>query len=103
MGIPDRADGTDSEVPTQAPRKRFGAGADAGGGLFAAGGGGLLPDGLAVAIAASNLGEITDAAHADADPLGMKRNVTFDEVGGLDERKSSPRVGDMVAKMHTSA
>ena len=83
MGMPGPADDTDVEVPTQAPRKRLGAGADAGGGLFAAGGGGLLPDGLAVAIAASNLGEITDAALADADPLGVNQNLTFDEVGGL--------------------
>ena len=25
---------------------------------------------------------------ADADPLGVNVNVTFDEVGGLDDRKS---------------
>ena len=43
MGMPGPADDTDLEVPTQAPRKRLGAGADAGEGLFAAGGGGLLP------------------------------------------------------------
>lgn len=27
------------------------------------------------------------AALADADPLGVNPNVTFDEVGGLDDRK----------------
>lgn len=27
-------------------------------------------------------------ALADADPLGVNQNVTFDEVGGLDDRKS---------------
>ena len=26
-------------------------------------------------------------ALADADPLGVNQNVTFDEVGGLDDRK----------------
>lgn len=26
------------------------------------------------------------AALADADPLGVNQNVTFDEVGGLDDR-----------------
>jgi hypothetical protein len=31
------------------------------------------------------------AALADADPLGANQNVTFDEVGGLDDRSfSSP-------------
>jgi hypothetical protein len=28
------------------------------------------------------------AALADADPLGVSQNVTFDEVGGLDDRVS---------------
>lgn len=28
-------------------------------------------------------------ALADADPLGVNQNVTFDEVGGLDDRTSS--------------
>lgn len=28
------------------------------------------------------------AALADADPLGVNQNVTFDEVGGLDDRLS---------------
>ncbi|KAF7301025.1 AAA-domain-containing protein [Mycena indigotica] len=31
------------------------------------------------------LGKVGDAALADADPLGVNQNVTFDEVGGLDE------------------
>ncbi|KAJ6544212.1 hypothetical protein B0H19DRAFT_1169965 [Mycena capillaripes] len=31
------------------------------------------------------LGKVGDAALADADPLGVNANVTFDEVGGLDE------------------
>jgi hypothetical protein len=35
----------------------------------------------------SNMGKVGDAALADADPLGVNQNVTFDEVGGLDDRK----------------
>jgi hypothetical protein len=31
-------------------------------------------------------GRVGDAMLADADPLGVNVNVTFDEVGGLDER-----------------
>lgn len=30
------------------------------------------------------------AVLADADPLGVNVNVTFDEVGGLDDRESPP-------------
>jgi hypothetical protein len=30
---------------------------------------------------------VGDAALADADPLGVNQNVTFDEVGGLDNRE----------------
>ena len=69
MGVPGPAGGADSGVPTRAPRKRFGAGADAGEGLSAAGGGGLLPDDLALVVTPSNLGKVDDAALADADPL----------------------------------
>ena len=35
----------------------------------------------------SNFGKVGDAALADADPLGVNTSVTFDDVGGLDERK----------------
>ena len=90
LGIPGSADGTDSDVPTGAARKRFGAGAAAGEGYFAAGGGELFPDGLAVAATPSNLGKVADTALADADPLGVNQNATFDEIGGLDERKPLP-------------
>ena len=31
---------------------------------------------------------------ADADPLGVNQNVTFEEVGGLDDRKSDVYVVD---------
>lgn len=30
-------------------------------------------------------------ALADVDPLGVNQNVTFDEVGGLDDRESDPQ------------
>lgn len=36
----------------------------------------------------SNLGKVgADSALADADPLGPSQNVTFDDVGGLEERE----------------
>ncbi|EJD00736.1 AAA-domain-containing protein [Fomitiporia mediterranea MF3/22] len=91
MGMPGPADDSDSDVPTRTPRKPFGTGtgAGAGGGLFAAGGGGLFPDGLAAAGTPSNLGKVNDAALADADPLGVNQNVTFDEIGGLDDHINS--------------
>ena len=69
LGMLGPADNTHSDVPTQAPRKRFGAGSDAGEGPPSARGGGLLRDGLAVAVTSLNLGKVTDAALADADPL----------------------------------
>lgn len=80
-------DDSDSDFPSRNPRKNLGLGG-AGGGLFAgsAGAGGLLPGDLAAAAGTpSNLGKIGDAALADADPLGVNQNVTFDEVGGLDD------------------
>lgn len=87
---------------TRTPRKNLGLGA---GGLFAGsvGSGGLLPADLAAAAGTpSNLGKVGDAckwaflgaerkisnmaiALADTDPLGVNQNVTFDEVGGLDD------------------
>jgi hypothetical protein len=33
--------------------------------------------------------ELTQTATADADPLGVDMNVTFDNVGGLDGREST--------------
>lgn len=39
-------------------------------------------------------------ALADADPLGVNQNVTFDEVGGLDERKTTyPTYEDFIIEM----
>ncbi|KAI1792573.1 AAA-domain-containing protein [Ganoderma leucocontextum] len=88
-------DDSDSDHATRTPRKPFGgiAGAGGSGGIFAAGGaggGGFLPGDLAAAAGTpSNLGKVSDAALADADPLGVNQNVTFDEVGGLDEHINS--------------
>ncbi|THH05437.1 hypothetical protein EW145_g4792 [Phellinidium pouzarii] len=88
MGMNVPADDSDSDAPARTPRKPLSAGA--GGGLFAAGGGGgLFPDSLAAAGTPSNLGKVSDAALADADPLGVNANVTFDEVGGLDDHINS--------------
>ena len=69
--MPGPADGTESDVPSRTPRKPFGTGVGVGGGLLDAGGGGLFPDGLAVAVTPSNLGKTTDPALSDADPLGV--------------------------------
>ncbi|RPD55097.1 AAA-domain-containing protein [Lentinus tigrinus ALCF2SS1-7] len=87
-------DDSDSDYATRTPRKPFGlAGAGAGGGVFAGGAGaagGFLPGDLAAAAGTpSNLGKVGDAALADADPLGVNQNVTFDEVGGLDDHINS--------------
>lgn len=74
-------DDSDSDYPARTPRKQpfgmnpFGAPAA----------GGMLAGDLAAAGTPSNLGKMGDAALADADPLGVNQNVTFDEVGGLDE------------------
>ncbi|KAI6027083.1 AAA-domain-containing protein [Pisolithus marmoratus] len=75
----------DSDVPLRTPRKNFGDGALLGAGAMSAGG--LLPSDFAAATAGtpSNLGKIGESALADADPLGVNQNVTFDEVGGLDD------------------
>ncbi|KAI0820715.1 AAA-domain-containing protein [Trametes gibbosa] len=91
MGAP--ADDSDSDHLTRTPRKPFGGLAGAGGGgVFAGAGsaGGFLPGDLAAAAGTpSNLGKVGDAALADADPLGVNQNVTFDEVGGLDDHINS--------------
>ncbi|KAF9041907.1 AAA-domain-containing protein [Hymenopellis radicata] len=74
MGL--AGDDSDSDAPTRTPKKPFGLGV-AGGNL-------IQPDFGATATP-SNLGKVTDASLADADPLGVNVNVTFDQVGGLDE------------------
>ncbi|KDQ53031.1 hypothetical protein JAAARDRAFT_39748 [Jaapia argillacea MUCL 33604] len=86
-------DDSDSDYATRTPRKPFGGIAGVGGiggGALAGGagasGGGLFPSDLAAAAGTpSNFGKVGDAALADADPLGVNPNVTFDEVGGLDD------------------
>ncbi|KAL4075483.1 AAA-domain-containing protein [Scleroderma citrinum] len=86
MGMP--ADDSDSDVPPlRTPRKNFGDAALLGAGAMSAGGSGLFPGDFAAATGGtpSNLGKIGEGALADADPLGVNQNVTFDEVGGLDD------------------
>ncbi|KAJ4464470.1 hypothetical protein J3R30DRAFT_3319302 [Lentinula aciculospora] len=88
MGLP--ADDSDSDVPTRTPRKPFGGMGMAGGFEGAvAGGGGLISGDLAAAGTPSNLGKVDDSTLADADPLGVNVNVTFDEIGGLDDHINS--------------
>ncbi|KAH9483269.1 putative AAA domain-containing protein C31G5.19 [Psilocybe cubensis] len=82
MDGPGRGDDSDSDYPTRTPRKPFGGIAPFGAGAVA--GGGMIGD-LAAGGTPSNLGKIGDSALADADPLGVNQNVTFDEVGGLDD------------------
>ncbi|KAL0569754.1 TAT-binding protein-like protein 7, AAA ATPase [Marasmius crinis-equi] len=86
MGLPP--EDSDSDAPTRTPRKPFG-GMGAFGGGVAGGGGGLLAGDLAAAGTPSNLGRVGDSTLADADPLGVNVNVTFDEVGGLDDHINS--------------
>ncbi|KAG9317030.1 AAA-domain-containing protein [Chiua virens] len=90
MGMP--ADDSDSDIPTRTPRKPFGTAGGfigagtVGAGAVGAGGAGMLPGELAAAAGTpSNLGKVGDSVLADADPLGVNQNVTFDEVGGLDD------------------
>jgi hypothetical protein len=47
--------------------------------------GGSIPS--HVSQVSSLLGRLLIVATADADPLGVDMNVTFDNVGGLDNRK----------------
>lgn len=85
MGMP--GDDSDSDYnPTRTPGRglgALGAGAGAFGGAVPSGGAGMLGD--LAAGTPSNLGKIGDAGLADTDPLGVNVNVTFDEVGGLDD------------------
>lgn len=76
-------DDSDSDYATRTPRKPFGANlAPLGSGMAA---GGFMPGDLAAAGTPSNLGRIGEAALADTDPLGVNMNVTFDDIGGLDD------------------
>ncbi|KAI0337338.1 AAA-domain-containing protein [Trametopsis cervina] len=79
-------DDSDSDFPSRSPRKGLSGGFAPSGGIFAggAGAGGLLPTDLAAGTP-SNLGKVGEASLADADPLGVNQNVTFDEVGGLED------------------
>ncbi|KAK7691101.1 hypothetical protein QCA50_006204 [Cerrena zonata] len=87
-------DDSDSDHATRTPGKQpFGVGAG-GGGVFAGGaaGTGLFPGDLAGAAGTpSNLGKVGDASLADVDPLGVNQNISFDDVGGLEEHISQLR------------
>ena len=102
MGLPMPHSDSDSDGPAKTPRKAFGAGG-VGGGMFANGSAaGVMPGEFGVGTP-SNLGKVGETcevhvyylirvntnafeALADADPLGVNPNVTFDSVGGLDDR-----------------
>ncbi|KAF7799964.1 hypothetical protein EIP86_011207 [Pleurotus ostreatoroseus] len=80
------ADDSDSDYNTRTPRKNLGLGATGNFLAGSAGAGGVLPADLAAAAGTpSNLGKVGEASLADTDPLGVNQNVTFDEVGGLDD------------------
>ncbi|KAJ8522586.1 hypothetical protein ONZ45_g853 [Pleurotus djamor] len=86
MGIP--GDDSDSDFPTRTPRKSTVAAGLLGTINGSSGGMDVLPAGDLAAAAGtpSNLGKVrSDSALADADPLGPSQNVTFEDVGGLDE------------------
>ncbi|KAE9403807.1 AAA-domain-containing protein [Gymnopus androsaceus JB14] len=94
MGL--NGDDSDSDAPTRTPRKAgpgsFGLSAAGGAGLGFDGG--LLPGDLAASGTPTNanlgsLGKVDAASLADADPLGVNVNVTFDEIGGLDDHINS--------------
>ncbi|KIY64424.1 AAA-domain-containing protein [Cylindrobasidium torrendii FP15055 ss-10] len=84
MGLQDDSD---SDNPARGPKAPLGMGGPFDPAISAAGSG-MLPSsfaGGATGTGPSNLGKVTDASLADADPLGVNVNVTFDEVGGLDD------------------
>ncbi|KAG8735056.1 hypothetical protein FRC10_011021 [Ceratobasidium sp. 414] len=92
LGLPVPGMDSDSDNPPSSPHKLFAsaAAASGGGGLFAGGSGMVAGDLVAASGAPSNLGKVgADTALADADPLGTKQNVTFDQVGGLDDHINS--------------
>ncbi|KAF8596521.1 AAA-domain-containing protein, partial [Ceratobasidium sp. AG-I] len=92
LGLPVPGADSDSDNPPSSPHKLFASAAAASGtgGLFASGSGMVAGDLAAAAGAPSNLGKVNaDSALADADPLGTKQNITFDQVGGLDDHINS--------------
>ncbi|CAE6445042.1 unnamed protein product [Rhizoctonia solani] len=77
---------SDSDNPPTSPHKLFASSAAAGNAHLLPSGSGMVAADLAGSGAPSNLGKINaDSALADADPLGTKQNVSFDQVGGLDD------------------
>ncbi|KAG8730893.1 hypothetical protein FRC11_005564 [Ceratobasidium sp. 423] len=91
LGIPVPGYESDSDNPPTSPHKLFANAAAAGNapGLLPSGSGMVAGD-LGGGGAPSNLGRFNaDSALADADPLGTKQNITFDQVGGLDDHINS--------------
>ncbi|KDQ07766.1 hypothetical protein BOTBODRAFT_593884 [Botryobasidium botryosum FD-172 SS1] len=91
--VPDDSDSDNGMPPAPKPFSMGGA-ADGGAGLYPAGANSanaFIPNDFGAAAGApSNLGKVSkDSALADADPLGVNTNVTFDEVGGLDDHITS--------------
>ncbi|CAE6536390.1 unnamed protein product [Rhizoctonia solani] len=91
LGIPIPGYESDSDNPPTSPHKLFANAAAAGNapGLLPSGSGMVAGD-LGGSGAPSNLGKFNaDSALADADPLGTKQNISFDQVGGLDDHINS--------------
>ncbi|KAH7093938.1 hypothetical protein BKA62DRAFT_721672 [Auriculariales sp. MPI-PUGE-AT-0066] len=83
-----RGNDSDSDDFTRTPRKMPGSSGTGAGGMLSGG----FSNEAAAAGTPSNLGRITGAsaaALADIDPLGVNQNVSFDDVGGLDEHIAS--------------
>lgn len=81
--LPGQSD-SDSDAMKTPHKAGLPPGMPGNGGMLAGGAG--LP--LDLAGTPSNLGRIGEAGLADADPLGVNVNVSFDDVGGLDEHVS---------------
>ncbi|KAF8313186.1 AAA-domain-containing protein [Clavulina sp. PMI_390] len=87
---PQLNDDSDSDDPNHPSNKAARGGANAANGQGLIGAGGATNDGAAAAGGPANYGKVSkDSLLADTDPLGVNVNVTFDEVGGLDDHISS--------------
>ncbi|GAB1523765.1 TAT-binding protein-like protein 7, AAA ATPase [Rhizoctonia solani] len=81
---------SDSDNPPTSPHKLFANTAAGGTGGLLPGGAGMVAGDLGGSGGPSNLGKFNaDSALADADPLGTKQNISFDQVGGLDDHINS--------------
>lgn len=82
--------GIDGIVPLVGAGALGGGATDGVGNGILAGGAGQPMD---IGGTPSNLGRIGEAGLADADPLGVNTNVSFEDVGGLDERMLPSSLG----------